>query len=239
MESLFGIIVEAWNPWSNTKALWPSTKVRSHRLLILDGLRMVAIVWHVSGEAWTSTFWPRQADRVEFLGTAQYVLNADLSYDILLLVSGVAITSSVLAEIEPTGVFDFKRFIFRRWCGIWPALAAGLLVTVLLDKNSSNHCRCSATSLHLSPIPEHSQLCPVLGCCGLRAAMGLFACVSCLTVAMWLRRDEWPFVLLLANNYFGDLQCMPQTWLIAVLFQLYVLTPVLMFACVNYEVRQT
>ena len=43
-------------------------------------------------------------------------------------------------------------------------------------------------------------------------------------------------MLLFVNNYINDLQCMPQTWLVAVIFQLYMLTPLLLFACVNFQV---
>ena len=57
---------------------------------------------------------------------------------------------------------------------------------------------------------------------------------------MIVRSDshEWLAVLLFVNNYVGGLKCMPQTWLVAVLFQLYIVTPVLIFICVNNKVRE-
>ena len=135
-------IAKACNPWRNLKTLWPSTAAKSRRLLALDGVRLIAIIWLISSEAWTAVFWPPTADRVQFLGVTQYVLNADLAYDILLLVSGICITSMVLAEVDATGRFDMANFVLRRWLSIWPALAAGLVLTVLLAPNGEVHCRC-------------------------------------------------------------------------------------------------
>jgi len=188
-----GRFISLWKPVANSKDLWPSKAVRAKRLLALDGIRLVAIVWLISSEAFTSVFWPPQSDRIEFLGTAQYVLNADLAYDLFLLVSGVSITSMVLAEVDTTGGFNILQFTFRRWLSLWPALACGLLLNMLLDRNAASHCSDSL---------------------------------------------EWLSVLLFVNNYVGDLRCMPQTWLVAVLFQLYLLTPFLIFACVNYQTRE-
>ena len=62
-------------------------------------------------------------------------------------------------------------------------------------------------------------------------------CVSPSALLIFVsRRNEWWAVLLFVNNYINDLQCMPQTWLVAVIFQLYMLTPLLLFACVNFQV---
>mmetsp|Transcript_23773 Transcript_23773/g.65946 ORF Transcript_23773/g.65946 Transcript_23773/m.65946 type:complete len:1256 (-) Transcript_23773:244-4011(-) len=182
---LWLFLVDTWDPRKNVFDLWPKNKPKRHRLPLLDGFRSMALLWILFGVAYAGVFYN---PATTYVVASQYALNSDLARDLLLLISGMCVTSVILAEVEGTSDFNIRRFYWRRFLALWPPLAVALLLTYLFDASSQASCG-----------------------------------------------EYWWAVLLFVNNYIGDQECMPQTWIIAVLFQLYLVTPIIMFACVNYQ----
>lgn len=249
-------LVGKWDPNVNVFGLWRNREARRQRLPVLDGVRTLALAWIFAAVIYSSVVF--EGGRLQFPVASQFALNADLAVDLLLLVSGTAVTAAILAEVEDARSFDVLRFYWRRLLSLWPPLAIGLLLTVTFVQDAEVSCR-SALPLRdafVAPVgSRHPTPFPVIPTCSLspRSLTSIFP-LDCSSVS-WegslcgthqrlvsdgLQPDSpdpsrsWWAVLLFINNIYGDQRCMPQTWLIAVLFQLYVITPAITFACVNY-----
>uniref|UniRef100_A0A1B6H9A1 Nose resistant-to-fluoxetine protein N-terminal domain-containing protein n=1 Tax=Homalodisca liturata TaxID=320908 RepID=A0A1B6H9A1_9HEMI len=177
-----------------------STQTSSAALTCLNGLRVLALIWIMTGHRMLQMLGAvklRQKDimeRVDHLSWSP-VENTHLAVEIFFLISGILVTYGYLRQTLKSSKFNFIYFYLYRYLRLTPALA----VVVSLY---------ATVALRFSDGPLWRRYFDVLRS-------------DC--------RQYWWATLLYINNYLVPYNmCMAQSWFISSDFQLYLFSPVLL-----------
>jgi peptidoglycan/LPS O-acetylase OafA/YrhL len=212
--------LRAWHVEKNFESIWKRSSTCSSlsRSYVLDGLRALSVLWVLSFHIMTVVVVVGLSPLVSRLVTfwpVQIIFNGDMGVDCFFVLSGYLIGRILLKDL----VRGFERglrgtasvlctFYLRRWLRIFPMLVAAIILTVVSNEISSS----VNEGKGFSVFPLSGSRCEDFG-------------------------QVWP-MLLFINNYLCDFYCMVQTWSVAVEFQMYLLSPFIIWMVYSFKQKR-